>query len=516
MNDSTNARIKRATRANRAGEGAGANVGAADTPRTNRTGVGAGAADTAQHTKPSTPSKLNLFLRATLFDFMLVLVVSTCLTIAVSFGFESAPNLRTNVLLVTGITAPMCVLLFAGSYSKRAIPVSVVLCIAYGIALLAVLQSMAPSDVPLFVDNAVNDTGDNYFVFGLVVAIVPVLVYLLSRRRAGVFVLFVCGALACQLTQFMFRDWADTEPALAISLIAYVCMAAMFVFQSYRSSIYQARRLKQTHFAGVSAYAMLIAGICLGAGALVFFVIIAPAGLSTPGIKPFQEYFERPTIEYSGIYTEQEVENPDIVTNKTNDEVQKTNQDAKGGVDNQSPQDDNSQGANPISTTLQQFSNFDLNDWQEMFDTINYNQLALNAALLLIPLIALFVLVVWLFHRRRAKRLEKIANEDPAYRVWFLWAFLEERLRRLGIEKPDTLTPMEYALASRNVMLPFNRGTGGVDYLQLTLIYQRAVYAGANVSEDDYKKFESFYNAFFANAKRVSGKIKWLWRFWRI
>ena len=151
-----------------------------------------------------------------------------------------------------------------------------------------------------------------------------------------------------------------------------------------------------------------------------------------------------------------------------------------------------------------------------MFDTINYNQIILNAALLLIPLVLLFVLAVWLFHRRRAQRLQKIAGETPAYKVWYLWAFLEERLRRLGIQKPETLTPMEYALASRNTMLPFNRGTGGVDYLQLTLIYQRAVYADANVSEEDYKKFESFYNAFFNNAKRESGKIKWLWRFWRI
>ena len=221
-------------------------------------------------------------------------------------------------------------------------------------------------------------------------------------------------------------------------------------------------------------------------------------------------------MEYSGIYTEEEIENPDITTSRTNEQKKDTNQDAKGGTDSKQPEDDNSQGANPISTVMQQFSNFDVNDWQEMFDTINYNQLVLNAALLLIPLIALFVLVVWLFKRKRAKRLEKIAGESPAYRVWYIWTFLEGRLQRLGITRPDTLTPMEYALASRNEMLPFSQGCAGITYLQLTLIYQRAIYAGGNVSEEDYKKFEKFYNAFFDNARRESGKLKWLWRFWRI
>ena len=33
------------------------------------------------------PKKLNLFLRASVFDFLCVLVVSVCLTMAVSFGF---------------------------------------------------------------------------------------------------------------------------------------------------------------------------------------------------------------------------------------------------------------------------------------------------------------------------------------------------------------------------------------------------------------------------------------------
>ncbi len=465
---------------------------------------------------PSTPSKLNLFLRASAIDFLLVLVVSVCLILATSFGFESAPQVRSNVFAVLAMVAPMCVFLFVGGYSKRAVLISAILCVAYAIVFLCVFQMQAPEQVPLFVENSVNDVENNYFVFGLVVVVVPVLTYLLSRRRTGVFVLFVCGVLACQTTQFMFRDWADTEPALAISLIAYVCMAAMFVYQSYKSSIYQAHRLKKTHFAGAGAYAFLISGVCLALGALVFFCIISPAGITTPDIKPFQEYYERPVYEYSGIYTEQEVENPDIFTNKTNDEIDQTNQDAKGGTDNKQPEDDNSQGANPISTMLQQFSNFDVNDWQEMFDTINYNQLILSAALLLLPLIALFVLAVWLFKRRRVKRLEKIASEAPAYRVWYIWAFLEERLRRLGFERPATLTPMEYALANRAKMLPFAKGAAGTDYLQLTLIYQRAVYAEGNVSEEDYKKFENFYNAFFGNAKRMSGKFKWLWRFWRM
>ena len=77
--------------------------------------------------------------------------------------------------------------------------------------------------------------------------------------------------------------------------------------------------------------------------------------------------------------------------------------------------------------------------------------------------------------------------------------------------------PLEFALAASGEMTGFMRNRSQADFLGITLIYQRAVYGSGNVTADDYRYVEDYYNAFFANAHKRMGHLRWAFRgFWRI
>ena len=59
----------------------------------------------AENGRGKTNGRMRLFLRSSAFDFLLVLVLSCALVFTVSYGFESAPDLRGNLALEAGVCA---------------------------------------------------------------------------------------------------------------------------------------------------------------------------------------------------------------------------------------------------------------------------------------------------------------------------------------------------------------------------------------------------------------------------
>lgn len=462
------------------------------------------------------PSRTRLFLRSVLGDFLLTLVMSVGLVLAVSYAFNSAPDTRGNVVVVAALCAPMLAILFAGSWSHRAAGFSAAGAVAWAVVVVGVCAALTPADVPLFVDAQVNDDAASPVLFGVVAVVVPALVFLLSRRRVGMVVLLVAAVVALGAVQFLYRDWTSAEGGTAVSVVTIAAGVALFAFQSYRTSVRQVKRLERTAFAQATLFSAGIAAACVAIGALAYFAIVAPLGLTTPEIKPFQDYYTRPVIEYAGVYDEQQVDNPDITTNQTNDNDNDSNQDADGGQQAQSPDNNDAEGSNPVAALVESLTSFDITDWQQQFTAISYEQLRFGAIVVLLAVAALIAAAVLLQRSRRERRLRKLAGEPLEVRIWSIYEFLTGRFAKLGIKRPETLTLMEFAMARRVQMAPFSRGTDGVDFLALTLIYQRACYDKGRLSEDDWQAICRFYRAFFGNARAFVGRRRWLRDFWRM
>lgn len=479
-------------------------------------GAGAGVGSAGAQAADAAPSRVQLFLRASLGDFLLVLAMSVGLVLTVSYAFNSVPDVRGNVAVVAALAAPMLVILFSGSWSHRAVCFSAVGAVAYAVAVVAVCAALTPADVPLFADAQINDDASSPVLFGVVAVVVPAVVFLLSRRRVGMVVLIVAAAVALGAVQFLYRDWITAEPGVAVSVATLAAGLALFAFQSYRSGIRQVKRLERTAFAQATLFAVAMAVACVALGALAFFALIAPLGLNTPEIKPFQDYYTRPVIEYTGVYDEQQVDDPDVTTNQTNDNDNDSNQDADGGEQAQSPENNDVEGTSPVAALVESLTSFDVTDWQEQFAAISYEQMRLGAIMAVLIVAALLAAAIIAQRSRRERRMKKLASEPIEVRIWTIYEFLTGRFAKLGIRRPETLTLMEFALARRAQMAPFARGADGVDFLALTLIYQRACYDKGRITEDDWQAVCRFYRAFFGNARRYVGRRRWLRDFWRM
>ena len=154
---------------------------------------------------------------------------------------------------------------------------------------------------------------------------------------------------------------------------------------------------------------------------------------------------------------------------------------------------------------------------EEESNQINYLIIRLTAIIIALLLIALIVGAILGRRAMRERRLKKIEGKSPAYRMWYLYTFFLERLRRMKIKKPEYLTPLEFAVGFRQTMQPFTRNTGGVDFVEITGLYMDACYGDGQVDPEDYERVKSYYRAFFKNAREYVGWPKWvLWKFWRI
>ncbi|MGI6031920.1 MAG: DUF4129 domain-containing protein [Coriobacteriales bacterium] len=460
--------------------------------------------------------RLSLFLRSSVFDFLLVLIVSTGLVYTVSYGFNSAPDLRGNVLLEAGVCAVLLIVLFAGAWSKRALLPCAICYLVLAAIVLALLGASEPAGTPFFANGQVNDVEGNYYVFGLVLVLVPLVTYLLSRRTWGVAILFILGVLACAVIQFFYRDWISSQPGVLASLVVYLGCGACYINQRYRASVYSAKRIGRAVFGGACGFSLVTALICLLVGVAVFFGIIAGLNLSTPNFKPFQDYYQRPVVEYTGVYSRKEIVNPDIKTSNINeDKKNDTRKNAEGGTQ-QDTETQNGTSASQEEKASKSPNGYDSSDWNQQFQTIGYNLSDWHNLVLIALVVAAIIAVIVLRRRQRTRRLEKIADKPVSEQVIWIYEFLLTRFKRLGIRKPESLTPMEFALASANQLEPYVDLTTKTDFLQVTLAYMRAGYGDERATKEDLKRVKSYYRTFYKNVSKQVGKVKWLWKFWRI
>ncbi len=460
--------------------------------------------------KPAGRGQIAMFMRSALPDFLLTVVVACALTSAAAYGFESAPDMCTNYPVTAALCALVIVPMVLGSYSRRTLIPGIVLTIAAAAAVIAWGVQQTPAEVPLFADGWVNDVAGNYVVFAIVLVVTSVIVYLLSRRKTGLVVLLLLAVTCCAFVQFLFREWALQANGFAVSLAALAGVGALFVLQGYRAGVMGSQRAKKTVFLAATVFSVVMAAACVGIGCGLYYAVVQPLNLSTLTIKPFQETYAQPTIEYMGVsgYT---LIDSDKDTNNTNEQQLNTNQ-------NQEHKDNKNGTVGEAYASINKvLENLDPDNWNAAFDPVMFKKVALTALWVLLAVAVVMFVIVKLRRRQRERRLARIAALSAPAQLSWLYEWLLERFRRLKIPRAQSLTPLEFALGSRRVLQSFDDTDHDIDFVRVTDIYQRACFGAEPVSDDELDEVKAYYRAFFGNAYRYSGKLRWaLWRFWRV
>lgn len=457
--------------------------------------------------------RLKLFLQASFWDLLLVVAASLGLSYAVLSGFESTLGLRAAWPLLLALIVPTALALFAGAWSKRAVPAAAVAVAVIGGVALAVAVAAMPEGVSVLADGAANDVEGNYAIFVAVVMAVTLAVFLLSRRPAGAVALLVAGVVVCGAVQFLFRQWLAEEGGALCFAVVLAATGAEVVFQRYRARAAAVDVLARPAFAMAFAQAVMLVILCVGAGAAVWGLVLAPLNLPAPTIKPFERTIARPVVEYSGIYDESLVENPDRESERT-DEENETQDNAAGG--SEATEDQSTAPDDPWTQFVQSVTVFNPDDWTEEFAPVSVEMAQLGFLVPLVVALLAVVAVLLARHSMRFVRLRRWQSLSPDERVVAAYGYLVGAFAKLGLAKPPQVTPLEFAFDQSRAMVPFTRGTGRTDFIEVTLIYQRAAYGAGAVTEEDWRQVERYYRAFFGNARAWVGPARWLKYFWTI
>lgn len=467
--------------------------------------------------------RMAVFLKSALPDFVMTLVMSVALAYAVSFAFESAAGYRGNIALLVAISAPLLLALYAGSWSKKALLPAAGATAVIAVVVMGVFISMTPSGTPMFVPMeswesaaGLNDVNENYAIFAFVAVLVPIVVYLLSRRRVGTVILLIDSMFACGWVQFLYRDFAFDNGGLIASFVVLVAGLMLFIFQTYRQSVYSAARAKRTSFIGVAAFSGLVSLICVLIGVGVFYGAINGFGLNTLDVKPFTRYAAAPIDPYSTNHSDTTTQGDDT-TDNTNDEEEETSDNTDDGTQSGGALNAESLLASPVGQAVQAITGYDADDPNQDFESISFLIIAWTVILSVLLVVLLLVAAIVLQRYRRKRRLQRIYNESVAYRIAYLYEFMLGRFERMKIHKPEQTTPYEFAVGFEATLAPFTRGTDGVTFTDVTAAYMDACWGALDVSEEDYNSVEKYYLAFFKNAREYTGWPHWIFfRFWRI
>ena len=439
------------------------------------------------------------YIKSTIWDFVLCVVASTSLAYTVCSGFYATQPYQdaAGIAIMAGICIVVTAALFAASWSTRTIVFG---SIAIAVCLIGVvIASVATSTT----STALEDAPGNNLFFSLSVLIPPVVVFVLSRRKASAVALIVVGVLLCAVIEYLY--WYGHIGAF---IVFFASSTALFVYRTYQASLINSES-ERFAFNSVTAAGVALALVSILLGAGVFMLVITPLSPPHLVVKLLTEHYRTEDHEVKGTSNTQSVLDPELFSNTLSNQVVETssiNSDQANKQTNDTT-DQNDSNAQDVTGTSVSMGNVDQKDEEDgglQFDPpwLPY---------VIAPLILLLLIVAAILVKRllRARRFRAMTSGSNAQSVRSLYLFFLERFGRFKIPQPQTLTLSEYASGFASTFSDFERKAPSPTFPELTAVYSENVYGGVEPDDTALSKFEDYYHTFYKKARGYVGKLKY-------
>ncbi len=443
-------------------------------------------------------------LKYSIPDFILCLLASVGLTVNVVQSFLLPEALSADVPRMFLVSAAVILVLILLSYSRRT-----AIWGAVGIMVLVVfLFALSVMDIiPRFGEHL--DAELNANLWYTIVAVIALLVYLLSRTRAGSWFLLILGVILSAyflLLEYIYYVWGLV--LLLWSVGTWLC------YITYRRKLMRANAAR-TAFLPVLGHAAGVSTLCVLLGCLLWWGVIRPMQPPTQDLPLYYELTQSEAMQVIGVFQPQIVYNPDTAASNV-DDAERSNE-----------QEENTDAENPeeVEGTQEEEHSEEDTDTEEKLDAdqqegfakyIRYNsrfELTTLITIFGILLLLLIVALVLFFRRRKIwyRRVTKGLDDEGYIRLFY--PFYLRKFRVLKLPPPRGSTPLEYANQLEN-STRFLDDTG-VSWQELSAIYHRVAYSGHPPEPEDRGKFEQFYKGFFRCCRKHL-HLSWLWKSLRL
>jgi hypothetical protein len=430
------------------------------------------------------------YIKQRFFDWLLCLVMASCITQVVCSGFVLEEGAYRGAAAIFALSAVMQALLQLISYRRRFVIFGIIAGALLAVAAVIVIKTTQP-----FSDESANSR----FIFFLMLFSSSLLVFLLSRTRAGAVVLFLFGTIACAWAHFL------QYPITLWSLLLFeFSVFAMFFFRVYIVSMLRADVGKVR----IKAYMLQTGVVCLAAFVLsggIYFGVVQPLNPPTQELKLITRLQSMPLLQVMGVASTKVIFDSELASLNPPDTTEFSSD--TGDTENESV------GDKPLQTGLQNFGqNLPeyFSDVQQVFETVNYKFFRTRYVLLLlfIPLVIVGAYVSRLLFRKHwHRKMQSLPREDAAANYY---SFFLKRFKRLGIKRLGCHTLREYV--GNNLFRMQTFSVGNTSFASLTDTYEKVLYGGGNISPEEYEQFERYYSCFYKNLRQELGGMKYCLR----
>lgn len=419
-------------------------------------------------------------------DALLCWAVSVSLIPVLCSGFVLTDPYSQSLAVVLVCTL-LLQALFALLAGRRA---AIWLGIGAGAALAVVCFVYMRVNAPLM-----DDAANSACIFVMIQLLTPLLVFLLSRSRAGTAVLFLLGDLICagsHFLQFPAPDWCLFVflPVTAALFLYRVCTVAAAGAEVGRKDTF--RYLRQ---------ALILCAAALAVAVGLFVGVIAPLDPPTRELKLISELRSMDLLQVLGVSGTEVILDPALTADTPPDEEELEDEDEPDAQDEQgSAQTEDEQEPDELRAAIS-------SALEQAADAIRYDETVRSRLwlLLLLPAAVAAAYVLRLCRKRRWRRRVRAMSGESA--VVNYYQFFLSRLGRAGLKKQPAQTLREFAGQIAAQTEPFD--ACGVSFRELTGIYEKVLYGGLSVSGEELSKFERFYDAFHRALRREEGTLKY-------
>ena len=437
------------------------------------------------------------FLKNSLWDMILCWVMIFACATTVFSGFYVPEKEVTDYAVTAGAALVMVLLLTLASYSKRSIVIGI---IALVLAFAGMIIFSVGSGQNLFADSEKNT-----FLRFLLLIIISVAVFVMSRFRAGAVLLFPAGTIALCVTEFMYES-----RHLVCFLLYLTACCMMIVYRNYMYNVLHSRTLKGAQFSAV-AFGLILCLIVTGIGSGIYYGIVKRLNPPARELQLVTKYRALETLDKLGVADVRVVKDPSLKTDNLDDQQDTTKQDTE-------EKDDDLQDA---SSQAQEADNTDGNApnalnkmLKGLFDAIRYDwgiPLWLFWSVLALLIIAGAIGTKILLRKRWFR---KVKEKSPDEQVRAMYLFFLKKFRQMKIRPVTGETPAGFAARTAQRLKCFRtEGASPVGFTELTDVLVRTEYGGIKPTFAEITQFESFYRRFYRNCREYLGKVQYIIKF---
>lgn len=427
------------------------------------------------------------------WEAILALLMSFTMIITFAQGYYIPDRAADNIPMALLFSAGVLIYCFIGNYNKRTMIIFSILFLFIVAGLLLSLRARGED----IVDKEGSST--SIYIYYIAAVIIPALVFLLSRARPGLAVLFLAGVYVYALNAFL--EFETKNWCLIIYLLSAI---VMYLMRQYRIMIIRNSTVEPEfgQFAASTGGTVILSILI---SLIIFTGIIRPLAPPTMDLKVIAKYMSYQILEMIGVAEQYQLPDQRTESNEHNDEQKETNQ--KEETEEKTNDDTLASEGNELNRP-DTGSNEDKEDLRSVSWT--RNKLIL-AVMIIIAVIASVASAFILKLLRRKKHMERLRRGDAKKQVIETYRFCLEKFAKLGFPRPDQYTELEYADSCYDRLAPYLKGS--VDLDEMTDIFMDARYEGREIPDETADRFAEIYPAILSNYLRLHGRLRYMLKF---